>query len=240
MKADKVVSLRQAIDDHVEDGMTVALEGFSHLIPFAAGHEIIRQGRRDLTLCRMTPDLIADQMIAAGCVTRLVASFFASASAGGLHEIRRRLEQHDPVALEVEDHYGMLCLPGAGGAARSCPTPGRSSSSCVATTSAPCRPSSTSAPQPVRCGPATTAAWALPPGFGVSTVVTPLGVLRRIDRFGELFLASVHPGVTPEQVQAATGWPLAVSDELEETPRPTEEDVRLLRDEIDTVRLYLR
>lgn len=81
---------------------------------------------------------------------------------------------------------------------------------------------------------------AQPPGFGVSTVVTPLGVLRRTDRFGELFLASVHPGVTVAQVQAATGWRLAVSDALEETEPPTEEDVRLLRDEIDTVRLYLR
>lgn len=116
MKADKVVPLRQAIAEHVQDGMTVALEGFSHLIPFAAGHEIIRQGRRDLTLCRMTPDLIADQLIAAGCVTRLVASFFASGSAGGLHEIRRRVEQHDPVKLEVEEysHYGMLCRYEAG------------------------------------------------------------------------------------------------------------------------------
>ena len=116
MRPDKVVPLPQAIAENVEDGMTVALEGFSHLIPFAAGHEIIRQGRRDLTLCRMTPDLIADQMIAAGCVTRLVASFFASGSAGGLHEIRRRVEQHDPVALEVEEysHYGMLCRYEAG------------------------------------------------------------------------------------------------------------------------------
>ena len=116
MGAGKVVPLRQAIAEHVQDGMTVALEGFSHLIPFAAGHEIIRQGRRDLTLCRMTPDLIADQMIAAGCVTRLVASFFASGSAGGLHEIRRRVEQHDPVELEVEEysHYGMLCRYEAG------------------------------------------------------------------------------------------------------------------------------
>ena len=61
---------------------SVALEGFGHLIPFAAGHEIIRQGRRDLTVCRMTPDILTDQMLAAGCVSRLVASFFASGSAG--------------------------------------------------------------------------------------------------------------------------------------------------------------
>lgn len=111
MKPVKVRGLAEAITEHVEDGMTVALEGFGHLIPYAAGHEIIRQGRRDLTLCRMTPDLIADQMIAAGAVRRLVASFFASGSAGSLHEVRRRVEHHDPEPLEVEEysHYGMFC-----------------------------------------------------------------------------------------------------------------------------------
>lgn len=107
----KVTTLDAAIGRYVEDGMTVALEGFGHLIPYAAGHEIIRQGRRGLTLCRMTPDLIADQLIAAGCLTRLVASFFASGSAGGLHALRRRVEHHDPAPLELEEysHYGMLC-----------------------------------------------------------------------------------------------------------------------------------
>ncbi|MGH3518703.1 MAG: CoA transferase subunit A [Haloechinothrix sp.] len=116
MKVDKVVGLSEAIDNYVSDGMTVALEGFSHLIPFAAGHEIIRQRVRDLTLCRMTPDIIADQLIAAGCVSKLVASFFASGSAGSLHEIRRRVELHEPARLDVEEysHYGMLCRYQAG------------------------------------------------------------------------------------------------------------------------------
>ncbi len=111
-----VTDLRTAVAEYVEDGMTVALEGFGHLIPYAAGHEIIRQGRRDLTVCRMTPDLIFDQMIAAGCVSKLVASFFASGSAGGLHEIRRRVEHHDPEPLEIEEysHYGMVCRYQAG------------------------------------------------------------------------------------------------------------------------------
>ncbi len=115
---DKLMTMREAIATYVEDGMTVALEGFSHLIPFAAAHEIIRQGRRDLTLCRMTPDIISDQLIAADCVSKLVASFFASGSAGSLHEIRRRIENHDPVALEVEEysHYGMVCRYQAGAA----------------------------------------------------------------------------------------------------------------------------
>ena len=115
---DKLMTMREAIATYVEDGTTVALEGFSHLIPFAAAHEIIRQGRRDLTLCRMTPDIISDQLIAADCVSKLVASFFASGSAGSLHEIRRRIENHDPVALEVEEysHYGMVCRYQAGAA----------------------------------------------------------------------------------------------------------------------------
>ncbi|MBS9375239.1 CoA transferase subunit A [Rhodococcus sp. B50] len=115
---DKLMTMREAIATYVEDGMTVALEGFSHLIPFAAAHEIIRQGRRDLTLCRMTPDIISDQLIAADCVSKLVASFFASGSAGSLYEIRRRIEHHDPVALEVEEysHYGMVCRYQAGAA----------------------------------------------------------------------------------------------------------------------------
>ncbi|MFJ9389050.1 CoA transferase subunit A [Nocardioides sp. NPDC101246] len=113
---DKVTDLTSAVAAHVRDGMTVALEGFGHLIPFAAGHEIIRQGRRDLTFCRMTPDLLADQMIAAGCVSKLVASFFASGSAGSLHEVRRRVERADPAPLEVEEysHYGMVCRYQAG------------------------------------------------------------------------------------------------------------------------------
>lgn len=116
MSQDKVVSMTEAIETYVKDGMTVALEGFSHLIPFAAAHEIMRQGRRDLTLCRMTPDIVSDQLLAAGCVSKLVASFFASGSAGSLHELRRRVEDHDPVKLEVEEysHYGMVCRYQAG------------------------------------------------------------------------------------------------------------------------------
>lgn len=114
----KVVSMAEAIGTYVEDGMTVCLEGFSHLISFAAAHEIIRQQRHNLTLCRMTPDIVSDQLVAAGCVTKLVASFFASGSAGSLHELRRRIEHHDPVALEVEEysHYGMVCRYQAGAA----------------------------------------------------------------------------------------------------------------------------
>lgn len=116
--ATKVTDMATAMSNHVEDGMTVALEGFGHLIPFAAAHELIRQGRRGLTVCRMTPDLVSDQLIGAGCVDRLVASFFASGSAGSLHEVRRRIERADPEPLEVEEysHYGMVCRYQAGAA----------------------------------------------------------------------------------------------------------------------------
>lgn len=116
MSGSKVTTLRDAVAAYVRDGMTVALEGFGHLIPFAAGHEIIRQRRRGLTMCRMTPDILTDQLLIAGCVDRLVASFFASGSAGSLHEIRRRVEHHDPKPLETEEysHYGMYCRYEAG------------------------------------------------------------------------------------------------------------------------------
>lgn len=116
MAKDKVLPLPEAIAALVRDGDTIALEGFSHLIPFAAGHEIIRQKRRGLTFCRMTPDLIADMMIAAGCVDRLICSFFASGSAGSLYEIRRRLEDHDPAPLAVEEysHHAMVLRYHAG------------------------------------------------------------------------------------------------------------------------------
>src|SRR5699024_6261134 len=116
MAKDRVVPLPEAIRELVHDGDSIALEGFSHLIPFAAGHEIIRQGRRGLTFCRMTPDLIADMMLAAGCVDRLVCSFFASGSAGSLYEIRRRLEDHDPAPLAVEEysHHAMVLRYHAG------------------------------------------------------------------------------------------------------------------------------
>lgn len=79
-----------------------------------------------------------------------------------------------------------------------------------------------------------------PQGHGVSVVITPLGILQREDKFGELVLTHTHPGVTVDQVREATGWDLAVADDVASTAEPTVEEVRLLRDEIDTVRLYLR
>src|SRR5690242_21740830 len=89
----KVATMREAVADLVRDGDTVAIEGFTHLICFAAGHEIIRQKRRDLVLCRLTPDLIIDQLIAAGCARKLVFSWAGNPGVGSLHAFRRRSEE---------------------------------------------------------------------------------------------------------------------------------------------------
>lgn len=100
----KIAPLAQAVSELVRDGDTIALEGFTHLIPFAAGHEIIRQGRRDLTLVRMTPDLVYDQMIGAGCARKLVFSWGGNPGVGSLHRMRDALASGWPVPLEVEEH----------------------------------------------------------------------------------------------------------------------------------------
>ncbi len=101
--------MKLAVSDLVRDGDVVAIEGFTHLICFAAGHEIIRQKRRDLTLCRLTPDLIYDQMVAAGCARKLVFSYLGNPGVGSLQAIRRAIEKDIPAPLEVEEysHFGM-------------------------------------------------------------------------------------------------------------------------------------
>jgi glutaconate CoA-transferase subunit A len=114
--ASKVTSMRDAVAELVRDGDAVAIEGFTHLICFAAGHEIIRQGKRDLTLCRLTPDVIYDQMIGAGVAKKLVFSWLGNPGVGSLHAIRRRIERADPAPLEIEEysHFGMICRYVAG------------------------------------------------------------------------------------------------------------------------------
>ena len=98
------LSLQDAVGRYVKDGGQVALEGFTHLIPFAAGHEIIRQGRRNLTLIRMTPDLIYDQMIGMGIARRLVFSWGGNPGVGSLHRFRDAVEHAWPRPLELEEH----------------------------------------------------------------------------------------------------------------------------------------
>src|SRR6187431_1987280 len=111
----KVATMRDAIAELVRDGDTVAIEGFTHLISFAAGHEIIRQRKRDLTLCRLTPDLVYDQMIAAGVASKLVFSWLGNPGVGSLHAVRRASEA-SPAQIELEEysHFGMVCRYTAG------------------------------------------------------------------------------------------------------------------------------
>jgi glutaconate CoA-transferase subunit A len=110
--------MHDAVAELVRDGDTVAIEGFTHLICFAAGHEIIRQRKRDLTLARMTPDVIYDQMIGAGVARKLIFSWLGNPGVGSLHAVRRRIEDADPAPLELEEysHFGMVCRYMAGAA----------------------------------------------------------------------------------------------------------------------------
>jgi glutaconate CoA-transferase subunit A len=118
--ASKVMPMREAIARFVHDGDTVVIEGFTHLICFAAGHEIIRQERRDLTLARLTPDLIYDQLIAAGCARKLVFSWAGNPGVGSLHAFRRAVEGQGAAraSLEIEEysHFGMVARFSAGAA----------------------------------------------------------------------------------------------------------------------------
>jgi glutaconate CoA-transferase subunit A len=111
-----IVRLRDAIDELVRDGDTVALEGFTHLIPHAAGHELIRRGRRDLALVRMTPDLVYDQLIGAGCARSLQFSWGGNPGVGSLHRFRDAVEHGwpAPLALEEHSHAGMAAAYAAG------------------------------------------------------------------------------------------------------------------------------
>jgi glutaconate CoA-transferase subunit A len=100
----EIVTLREAVAGLVHDGDVVAMEGFTHLIPHAAGHELIRQGRRHLTLVRMTPDVIYDQLIGAGCADRLIFSWGGNPGVGSLHRLRDAVEKAWPRPLEIEEH----------------------------------------------------------------------------------------------------------------------------------------
>ncbi|MBN9437647.1 CoA-transferase [Bosea sp. (in: a-proteobacteria)] len=100
----KFVSLQEGIEEVLRDGDSVSMEGFTHLIPHAAGHEAIRQGRKRLTLIRMTPDLIYDQMIGMGCAEKLVFSWGGNPGVGSLHRLRDAIENGWPHRLEIEEH----------------------------------------------------------------------------------------------------------------------------------------
>ena len=95
----KLLPLSEAIRSYVRDGDMVYAAGFTHLIPFAAGHEIIRQGRKDLTLARATPDLIYDQMVAAGCAKKVIFSYMGNPGVGSLQEVPESLDMRSPLAV---------------------------------------------------------------------------------------------------------------------------------------------
>src|SRR5712672_4082442 len=111
-----ILSLAQAVEDNLKDGDIVAMEGFTHLIPFAAAHEVIRQGRKRLRLVRMTPDLIYDQLIGMGVADRLVFSWGGNPGVGSLHRFRDAVENGWPGPLELEEHShaAMACAYQAG------------------------------------------------------------------------------------------------------------------------------
>jgi glutaconate CoA-transferase subunit A len=110
MSEDKLMSMSEAIKKFLHDGDTVYMAGFTHLIPFSAGHEIIRQKKRNLILVRPTPDLIYDQMIAAGCAKKLVFSWAGNPGVGSLHAFRRAVEKGYPNKIEIEEysHFALI------------------------------------------------------------------------------------------------------------------------------------
>lgn len=109
----KLCSLSEAVSQYIHDGDSLYLAGFTHLIPFAAGHEIIRQGRKDLTLSRATPDLIYDQMVAAGCAKKVIFSYAGNPGVGSLRAIRSAIES-GKLAWEEYSHFGMISRLQAG------------------------------------------------------------------------------------------------------------------------------
>lgn len=102
--------MKEAVEQYVKDEDTIVIEGFTHLICFAAGHEIIRQKKKDLVACRLTPDLIYDQLIAAGCVRKVVFSWAGNPGIGPLYGLRRAVENGYPRKVEIEEytHFGMV------------------------------------------------------------------------------------------------------------------------------------
>jgi glutaconate CoA-transferase subunit A len=118
----RVMTLAEAVEANVRDGNAVSMEGFTHLIPHAAGHEVIRQGRKNLTLIRMTPDLIYDQLVGMGCASKMIFSWTGNPGVGSLHRVREAVEKRwpQPLALEEHSHAAMANAYEAGAAGLPC------------------------------------------------------------------------------------------------------------------------
>ncbi len=152
----EIVALRDAVGALIHDGDSVALEGFTHLIPFAAGHEVIRQQRRGLTLIRMTPDVIYDQLIGAGCATRLIFSWGGNPGVGSLHRLRDAVEHGWPQPLELDEHSHAGLASAAGESTTTKTGRSRSSFSMVGPSCPePSLCSSYQTSAPARCSPST-------------------------------------------------------------------------------------
>jgi glutaconate CoA-transferase, subunit A len=201
----KLLPLREAIAAYVKDGASVALEGFTHLIPFAAGHEIIRQKRRGLHLIRMTPDLVYDQLIGMGCATRLTFSWGGNPGVGSLHRLRDAVERGwpQPLALAEFTHAEMAVAYEAGASGLPCGVMRRH----VATDLAKVAGASV---QELRC-PFTGAALALVPA--VTPDVTILHA-QQVDARGNILIRGIV-GAAKEAAMAARQLLVTVEEQVE-------------------------
>ena len=253
------LTLSEAVSRHLHDGDAVAMEGFTHLIPFAAGHEVIRQERKGLTLIRMTPDLIYDQLIGMGSAAKLVFSWGGNPGVGSLHRLRDAVENGwpKPLALEEHSHAAMsiayeagaqidrfanlnttvvgdyakpkVRLPGGGGA----PEIATDCSEIFITMVMGPRGFVEKLPFVTSLGhgsgPGSRRALGVA-SKGPTKVITDLCVLEPDPRSCELSVTALYPGVTREQVQEQCGWQMKFAAELPETPAPTAEELQVLRD----------
>ena len=210
----ELTSLREAIAATVRDGDTVALEGFTHLIPFAAGHEIIRQQRRDLTLIRMTPDLIYDQMIGMGTAAKLVFSWGGNPGVGSLHRFRDAVEAGWPRPLETEEHsHAAMANAWAAGASG---LPFAAFRGYLGTSLPEVNPSIKTVTCPFT-GEELAAVPALRPDVGIIHA-------QRADRSGNVLVEGIV-GVQKEVVLAAARSVVTV-EEVVDAPRPTQPQQR--------------
>jgi len=230
----RLTTLQAAVAEHVRDGDTVALEGFTHLIPFAAGHEIIRQGRRDLALVRMTPDLIYDQMIGMGCARSLTFSWGGNPGVGSLHRFRDAVENGwpNPLVVDERSHADVANAYVAGGApdvaalAKEVFIIIRQSRRAFVE-----KLDFITSAGHLEGGDSRKRAGL--PGKGPTAVITDLCVLEPDPVTRELKVTSIHPGVERAQIEAATGWRVRYAEQVATTPVPSDATLQVLRDLIE-------
>ena len=201
----RLLSLREAIANYVKDGTSVALEGFTHLIPFAAGHEIIRQQRRNLHLIRMTPDLVYDQLIGMGCAARLTFSWGGNPGVGSLHRLRDAVERGWPHPLELAEftHAEMAIAFQAGASGLPCGLIRRHAETDLATAPG-------ASVQTMRC-PFTGAALSLVPALTPDVTILHA---QQIDAQGNVLIRGIF-GAAKEAAMAARQLLVTVEEQVE-------------------------